>query len=29
MQKEKHDSAKAAIGLPLAAHTPMMAQYLG
>ena len=29
MQKEKPDSAKAAVGLPLSAHTPMMAQYLG
>ena len=29
MQKEKSDSAKAAVGLPMSAHTPMMAQYLG
>ena len=29
MQKEKPDSAKAAVGLPMSAHTPMMAQYLG
>jgi len=27
MQKEKPDSAKAAVGLPMSAHTPMMAQY--
>ena len=29
MQKEKPESAKAAVGLPMSAHTPMMAQYLG
>ena len=29
MQKEKPDSAKAAAGMALAAHTPMMQQYLG
>jgi len=27
MQKEKPDSDKAAAGMALAAHTPMMAQY--
>ena len=29
MQKEKPDTAKAAVGVALPAHTPMMAQYLG
>jgi hypothetical protein len=27
MQKEKSDTAKAAVGMPMAAHTPMMQQY--
>ena len=27
MQKEKSDSAKAAVGVALPAHTPMMAHY--
>jgi len=27
MQKEKPDSAKAALGMPMYTHTPMMPQY--